>query len=122
MLCQLILVNGFCTNADLPGVEKLCVTAPQAKWLTGPLKPVQPSEFGAPGKLLAGGSVFLVKGWSRSVCAVAILLAAYEEPSLLEARAACVAKMIFRSAQALPEVVTQILAGNVGCSPCLQAH
>ncbi|CAJ1361676.1 unnamed protein product, partial [Effrenium voratum] len=85
MLSQLVLVNGFLSDANLPGVEKLCCTAPRARWLTSPLNTVKPVEFGAGSNLLDGGAVFLVKGWSRSVCALAIMFASYEEPQLLQA-------------------------------------
>lgn len=36
-------------------------------------------------ELLPPESVFLVKGWSRAVCAVALLRHAYEVPEVLEA-------------------------------------
>lgn len=85
MLCQLILANGFATDADIPGTEKLCVTMARPKWLITPLHDLTASDIGAKGDLLAPGCVFAVKGWSRSVCCLAILMAAFEDADLLEA-------------------------------------
>ncbi|CAK9090492.1 unnamed protein product, partial [Durusdinium trenchii] len=94
MLGQLILsqtlpactVERFTTNAEcLAGVEKLAVSATKPELLTGPVTPVTVKDF-APDEAGSVGpmEIFYVKGWSRSVPAVACLLHAYELPDALE--------------------------------------
>ena len=84
-LSQLVLVNGFASNPDIPGTEKLCVTQARSKWLETPLPAFASAEVGASAGLAQPGTAFLVKGWGRSVVALGVLLAAYQRPELLEA-------------------------------------
>lgn len=85
---RLRVVLRFTTNAEcLAGVEKLAVSATKPELLTGPVTPVTVKDF-APDEAGSVGpmEIFYVKGWSRSVAAVACLLHAYELPDALEAR------------------------------------
>ena len=85
MLCQLILVNGFLTDPDVPGVEKLCAAKPLEKWLLSPLSKINSDDIGGAQGLVGPGSAFMVKGWNRSVCALAILVASYKNLDLFKA-------------------------------------
>ncbi|CAL1130463.1 unnamed protein product [Cladocopium goreaui] len=67
----------FLTDANKVGVEKLAVSAVKPEMLT--TQPVRLASFDH-GDLLGPMSVFLVKGWSRCVAAVVLLLYAYESP------------------------------------------
>ncbi len=73
-LMELILLKGFLTNPNEPGVEKLSVLAPRPGLLTGPLD----AFFAGDSKDALGASaVAYVKGWSRSTCFLLALLACY---------------------------------------------
>lgn len=37
-LCQLMVLNGFFSNPDIPGTEKLCVSVADPSWLASPKK------------------------------------------------------------------------------------
>lgn len=37
-LCQLMVLNGFLSNPDIPGTEKLCVSVADPSWLASPKK------------------------------------------------------------------------------------
>lgn len=67
----------FLTDANKAGVEKLAVSAVKPEMLSTP--PIRFSSFDH-GDLLAPMSIFLVKGWSRCVAAVVLMLYAYESP------------------------------------------
>eukprot|EP00435_Cladocopium_sp_Y103_P047055 s2636_g13.t1 len=67
----------YLTDANKAGVEKLAVCAVKPEMLT--TMPISLPKFNPLGQL-APMSVFLVKGWSRSVAAVALLLYAYDSP------------------------------------------
>ena len=75
-------MNGLMTDANQPGVEKLVVTAMKSSWKTSSgldfsdfkLSKVSPDFF------------FMVKGWNRSVCALAVLWACYQDQGMFEAR------------------------------------
>ena len=84
-LCQLILLNGMLTDANLPGVEKLCVTLVQSNWLTLPLHKISREDIGFEAALAPPESCFMVKGWNRSVAFLGICLAAFMDSSLLDA-------------------------------------
>ncbi|CAJ1371839.1 unnamed protein product [Effrenium voratum] len=77
LLVSLILSEGFRTNPDLIGVEKLAVVAPDKALLESPYKPLPrlPSAGQAlidAGDALPPFSVAFVKGWRRSVCALIV--------------------------------------------------
>lgn len=83
-LAQLICLNGMTTNADLPGVEKVVCTCMRSDWLMEPaldLDGVVLSEAVKP------QSIFMVKGWNRGVCCLAVLWACFEN-TMLEAEKA----------------------------------
>ena len=87
-LCQLILLNGMMTDANKPGVEKVCCALTQNSWLSQPLTQIRAHEdLGIEDvKLLSPGNAFMVKGWNRSVCCLTVCYAAYQNPHLLQAR------------------------------------
>lgn len=86
-MCQLVLLNGMMTNPDKPGVEKVCCSLTQAKWLSLPMLHLRVEEdLGIlDGSLVPPGNAFMVKGWNRSVCALTVCYAAYMVPELLDA-------------------------------------
>lgn len=88
MLCQLIAVRGMRTDPSLGGVELLTMTAPTPPLVDTELDNVCPSKFTS----LSGGvgthGVFAVKGWTRSLCCVAVLYAFFDKPELFQARLA----------------------------------
>ena len=57
-LAQLILLNGFLSNPNTPGVEKLVSCQVSAKWLNQRATKVQASDFGQSG--LDPGRAFMV--------------------------------------------------------------
>ena len=86
-LCQLILLNGFLSDASCPGVERLTVTLAQEIWLSTPISSFRIKEdlnFDCT-DLLTTGKIFAVKGWNRSVSLLSIMLACFQLPELLEA-------------------------------------
>ena len=88
LLAQLIMLNGLQSNPDIPGTEKMVITSVDEKWLTERRLWISSSELEleTKEKLIPPQSVFLVKGWNRSMCALLVLLAAFEMVPLLEAR------------------------------------
>ncbi|CAJ1461739.1 unnamed protein product, partial [Effrenium voratum] len=70
LLVSLILSEGFRTNPDLIGVEKLAVVAPDKALLESPYKPLP--RLPSAGDALPPFSVAFVKGWRRSVCALIV--------------------------------------------------
>ena len=82
-LAQLILLNGFQTDADVPGSERLCATALDSTWLRGSHRSFDVGqELQMDPKTLGPESLFMVKGWNRSVACMGVLYAAYDEPDL----------------------------------------
>lgn len=79
-------MRGMITDSDVAGTEKLAVTHARPYWLEKNLDIVQPEEFGAVEhtNLLAAGTCFLVKGWSRTLCALGILRCAQESSEFME--------------------------------------
>ncbi|CAK9068466.1 unnamed protein product [Durusdinium trenchii] len=76
------------TDANKPGVEKVCCALTQNSWLSQPLTQIRAHEdLGIEDvKLLSPGNAFMVKGWNRSVCCLTVCYAAYQNPHLLQAR------------------------------------
>lgn len=86
-LCQLILLNGMLTDANQPGVEKICVTLTQTGWLASPYpKDSASHDLHFEGGLASPGEVFAVKGWNRCVCLLGICLACYMDSELVKAQ------------------------------------
>lgn len=90
LLCQLIALNGFATNADIPGCEKLVVTGLQRAWLSSsPLllsaADVSSATIAVNPLLLSPQMCYMVKGWNRASCCLLVLLAAMEMAPFLEA-------------------------------------
>ena len=76
----------FKSDPNIPGTEKLAVAEIRAELMPANFPKITLQEVtDAPG-LLGPMSVFLVKGWSRCVSAVACLLHAYESPEAFQAR------------------------------------
>ncbi|CAK9106282.1 FO synthase subunit 1 [Durusdinium trenchii] len=86
LLSQLIMLNGLCTNSDVPGTEKMVVTSLDDGWLKSPRNFLSVSDIGAHKGLLPPESVFMVKGWNRGVCGIICMLAAVECEDLRKAR------------------------------------
>ncbi|CAK9111225.1 unnamed protein product [Durusdinium trenchii] len=85
LLSQLIMLNGLCTNSDVPGTEKMVVTSLDDGWLKSPRNFLSVSDIGAHKGLLPPESVFMVKGWNRGVCGIICMLAAVECEDLRKA-------------------------------------
>ncbi|CAK9075121.1 unnamed protein product, partial [Durusdinium trenchii] len=58
----MILLNGMLTDANLPGVEKVCVTMVHSIWLEVPMHKVSKEDIGYEGDLAGPGCTFMVKG------------------------------------------------------------
>ncbi|CAL1131034.1 unnamed protein product [Cladocopium goreaui] len=84
-LLQLMCLNGCLTSPDVPGGEKLVVTACEDRWLTSIKVQVACADFNANGLLLPPQHVFTVKGFNRATCALLLMLACSEFPPLMEA-------------------------------------
>ena len=76
------------TSADIPGTERLTVSAINHDHLTTPRLALQTSDICSdkPEQYLEPMSTFHVKGWSRCLCMTTCLLHAYAEPEMLKAR------------------------------------
>ncbi|CAE7373847.1 unnamed protein product, partial [Symbiodinium sp. CCMP2592] len=67
------------TNADLPGVERLTISEPLREYGLTPSVWVEASEVLLEASDLASaGATFMIKGWSRSMAATVVMLAAFE--------------------------------------------
>ena len=81
-----MLVNGYNTDPDIPGVEKLVVASQRPELKLAPRFRFDCSDLDKSYEaLLPVHGCFLVKGWSRTLAAYTILLAGYRNPSLWEA-------------------------------------
>lgn len=70
----------FLTDADIAGTERLAVSEIKKDYATQHIS-LDTAEISDSAKGLLGPmTVFLVKGWSRCLCAVVCLLHAYEDP------------------------------------------
>lgn len=85
-LSQLITLNGFQTNPDVPGCERAVCTWMQKSWLNSDATRNDVSDAVVAPDLLGPQNIFMVKGWNRSVCALGVLFAAYQNEDLLKAR------------------------------------
>ena len=69
----------FLSDADVGGTEKLCITAMRPDCGMKPAFTIHSSEIGPELEtLLDPMGAFLVKGWSRSFCALSIMACAWE--------------------------------------------
>ncbi|CAK9075152.1 unnamed protein product [Durusdinium trenchii] len=82
---ELICLNGLQTNPDVPGCERVVGTWLRREWLELPREEVIATDFNAPPELLGAEKIFMVKGWNRSVCGLAVLFAAFKQSELLKA-------------------------------------
>ena len=81
-----ILLRRFLTDADIPGTEKLAVSAIRPEMMTSAPVVLRTADITtSKNPSLAPMSVFLVKGWSRCVAAVTCLLFAFEERDVFQA-------------------------------------
>ena len=85
MLCQLIAAKGMRTDPSLGGVELLTMTAPTPPLVDTELDNICPSEFTNQSGGIGTHGAFAVKGWTRSLCCVAVLYACFDKPELLQA-------------------------------------
>ncbi|CAK9099997.1 FO synthase subunit 1 [Durusdinium trenchii] len=74
----------FCTDPNKPGTEKIAVSAVKPEMLSTPPIPLDASAIHTCHGLLSPMSTFMVKGWSRCVAAVSLLLYSYESPEVLK--------------------------------------
>ncbi len=82
-LGQLICLNGFQSNSDIPGTEKIVFTAMKQSWLSEPA--LDMSSVVLTDCPLGPQQLFMVKGWNRSVCCLAVLWACYDNNTMYEA-------------------------------------
>ena len=74
------------TNASIPGVERLSISSMRPDAGCKPPFSIPPTQVGDyDDGVLWPLHAFMVKGWSRSLAAVTVMLCAYEEPSFLQA-------------------------------------
>ena len=83
-LCCLILMNTFKTDATVAGTEYLAVTYCRTHWLESPLPTLSHADLGVSEDLQDPGKTFVVKGWSRIVCALGIIRFAFESEEFYE--------------------------------------
>ena len=77
----------FLTDADLGGVEKLTITLPRAEYGMISDNVLSASEVTAGGAdLLDAHGLIFVKGWSRAVSALTVMLCCFEQTEFLEAK------------------------------------
>lgn len=84
----MIALRGLLTDTSVAGVEKIVVTEVQNQWLQKPRQVITSADIDVAG-LLDPQTVFTVKGWNRSCCALLVVLAAYEMPEFLQAGVIC---------------------------------
>lgn len=82
-LAQVVLLNGFQTDPNRPGTEKIVGCAVQKAWLSVPPTVVKSSDF-TQLQIAGPGELFLVKGWNRSVVCLGVLMACWQCPELLK--------------------------------------
>lgn len=82
-LAQLVLLNGFQTDPNKPGNEKIVGCSVRTEWLYNKPTTIASSQIGE-GSLANPGTLFLVKGWNRSLCCLGVLMACFQKPELLK--------------------------------------
>eukprot|EP00435_Cladocopium_sp_Y103_P021929 s4846_g5.t1 len=85
-LSCLILMNTFKTDATVAGTEYLAVTYCRNHWLDSALPTLTHADLGVSDDLQEPGKTFVVKGWSRVVCALGIIRFAFESAEFYEVR------------------------------------
>ena len=77
----------FVTDANVAGTEKLAVTAPRADIGLNPDFVLDAADIDAAcDGLLHPQQLVYVKGWSRAIAALTVMLCRYENPEFAEAR------------------------------------
>lgn len=82
-LMQLVMLNGFQSNPNRPGCEKLVMCQVQHRWLFKAPTVVKATDVGQAG-LAEPGALFCVKGWNRCVSCLGVLWAMYSNPKILQ--------------------------------------
>ena len=82
-LMQLVMLNGFQSNPNRPGCEKLVMCQVQHRWLFKAATLVKSADMGQPG-VAQPGSLFCVKGWNRCLACLGVLFAMYSKPEILK--------------------------------------
>ena len=86
LLVQLMLANGYNTNPDIPGTEKIVVSSLRPEICLAPRFRFQCTDLDQNyGALLPVHGCFLVKGWSRTLAAYTILLAGFHNQEFWKA-------------------------------------
>lgn len=75
----------FLSDANLPGVEKLAISSLRPDAGIQPSHVVSCEDIGIDARFVPPHGVMMVKGWARSVAAVTVMLAMYENEELREA-------------------------------------
>jgi len=76
-----MLLHGYTTDANIPGTEKLVVSALHPDVGMKPAFSFECHELSPDyASLLPVYGVFMVKGWSRTISAFTILLAGFQRP------------------------------------------
>ena len=104
-LCQIVVISGFLTNPNVPGCEKVCDCQAQPAWLTSATHSLLAADVVSAveqSTLASPESFFRVKGWSRSVVCLSVLLACFDRRDLLEVGSSYMFDVIFGSMQAGP--------------------
>lgn len=85
-LCQLVALNGFVSDSNVPGTEKLTATWLDKGWIREPsLNISAETDLGLAPKSVPPQTLFMVKGWNRSVCGLAVLYAMFDCEELRQA-------------------------------------
>ena len=77
-----MMLNGLCTNSDIPGTENMVTTWVDSSWL---LEPAMSVDLNPGSGDLPPQKVFAVKGWNRAICALTCLFACFERADLVQA-------------------------------------
>ena len=83
-LAQVVLLNGFQSNPNKPGVEKLVVCQVQQAWLFKKPTSLSSADVQSNGALANPGRTFLVKGFNRCTCMMTILYACFNDKNILQ--------------------------------------
>ena len=79
-------LNGFVSDSNVPGTEKLTATWLDRSWVREPpLNISAQTDLGLGSKSVSPQTMFMVKGWNRSVCGLSVLYAMYDCPELYQA-------------------------------------
>ena len=83
-----MVIHGCLTDPNHPGTEKLCVSALRPDVGCKPKFMFESDDISTDyAAWLPANGCLMVKGWSRAVCAITVLLCGFEKPSFWEAGA-----------------------------------